>query len=169
MTNQKEIETLAKKLWSENKEVATELANVIFGIRDGVYGEPEFKYPIFKKSKITGLVARFTGLKEGDEVISDTKWLAGEHRDNFTPHTDTDRWKDVPYDKEGKLYHGQPVYVWDNSITHQRYMGFYDVINKTIFSYSGFLNGIWSDNYVAIPTEHIPAWMYEAYETLEGI
>lgn len=43
MTNQKEIETLAKKLWSENKEVATELANVIFGIRDGVYGEPEFK------------------------------------------------------------------------------------------------------------------------------
>ena len=169
MTNQKEIETLAKKLWSENKEVATELANVIFGIRDGDYDEPEFKYPIFKKSKITGLVVRFTGLKEGDVVISDTKWLAGEHHDNFTPHTDTDVWKDVPYDKEKKLYHGQPVYVWDNSNTHQKSIAFYDALNICTFNPDGKCDGEMWDNYVAIPTEHIPAWMYEAYETLEGI
>lgn len=43
MSNKKDIEILAKKLWSENAEVAEELANLIVGISDGDYDEPAKK------------------------------------------------------------------------------------------------------------------------------
>lgn len=88
----------------------------------------------------------------------------------FSSHTDSDHWKDVPYDKERGLWHGQPVEFWDCYMTHRRYRGFYDAIRKTVFDYEGMLrkSDEW-DNMKAIPSDEYKPWMMEGYTTLEGI
>ena len=166
MENKDVIEALAKKLWGENKEVATELANVIFKLRD----EPEFEYPIFKKSIYYGSIVKFSSLLTREIIVQGySRYEVGTLVTNSNAHTNGEVWIDVPYNKERGLYHGQPVECMDHTYTHSRALRFYDAINKCVFTTDGELNGSYYTHIEAIPSEHIPDWMYEAYKTLEGI
>ena len=69
--------------------------------------------------------------------------------------------------EEVELYDKQPVYAWDNNMTHTRTLRFYDKKNNGIFSYYGKRSLLSYDNYEAIPTHMIPEWMIEAQKTLE--
>lgn len=168
MKNLEEVLVLAKKIWENNEEVATELANAIIGMRDGIYYKPEFEYPIFKKNKQNGSIVKFISL-ETREIIAHGDSISEAGLPTSIPHTNKNYWLDVPYDRERELYHGQPVYTWDKHDTHCRALKFYDALNGSIFTCSGCFNGSFYDNVEAISPEDIPDWMHEAYLTLEGI
>ena len=69
--------------------------------------------------------------------------------------------------EEVELYDKQPVYAWDNNMTHTRTLRFYDKKNNGIFSYYGKRSLLSYDNCEAIPTHMIPEWMIETQKTLE--
>ena len=134
--------------------------------------ESEFEYPLFMKHKVNGQIIMFTSINEGcvvwkrDQEFSST---IGYVSDGWIPHTNTDTWQPVPYDKERGIWHGQPVEVWDSMCTHERRIRFYNAITLSPFSIHGrSLLYTW-DNIEAIPPEHYEPWMFEAYKTLEGI
>lgn len=60
-----------------------------------VVGQRPFKYPIYKKSKLSDLAVKFTGLTEGVVINGDNSLWFGAVRDNWTPHTDDEIWDDL--------------------------------------------------------------------------
>jgi hypothetical protein len=132
--------------------------------------EPEFEYPLFMKSDVTGRIVRFDGLQERTTVWD---WICsegvGKQVHTSIPHTNTTTWEPVPYDKERGLWHGQPVMAWNYDDTHERRVRFYDAINKRTFRFDGNMKGYTYSNIEAIPSEEYKPWMFEAYKTLEGI
>ena len=151
-------------------ELTAEMIKEIKALPD----EPEFEYPLFMKGKNSGQIVKFTSIcvgevvwKGGFKVCDDV----GHVSNSWRAHTNTTAWQQVPYDKERGLWHGQPVQVWANGITHGRVICFYDSISKNPFSSNGKKSGCEWDEYSieAIPPEHYQPWMYEAYKTLEGI
>ena len=135
--------------------------------------EPEVEYPLFMKHKVNGQIIMFTSINEGcvvwkrDQEFSST---IGYVSDGWIPHTDTDTWQPVPYDKERGLWHGQPVEVWRDDTPHSRTTRFYAAMNNRPFShFRRVLQQERWDHIEHIPPEEYKPWMYEAYKTLEGI
>lgn len=95
--------------------------------------------------------------------------MLGSDSEAWIAHTDTDNWEPVPYDKERDLWHGQPVYCWDDDETHSKTVRFYNAPQKSVFSYDGDNVGITLDNYEAVPIKHYEPWIFNAYQTLRGI
>jgi len=62
----------------------------------------KFKYPIYKESKSTGLIVKFTSLREGVVVYSDTNWEMGKKSENWIEHTDAN-WKDTDFKEKPKF------------------------------------------------------------------
>ena len=132
--------------------------------------EPEFEYPLFMKGKGSGQIVRFDNLTDRTTVWQGDSIREVGYRSKYPlPHTRSDIWQPVPYDKERGLWHGQPVEVWDNGDTHGRFIKFYDAILKRTFTFDGVKRGNTYDNIKAIPPEECKPWMHEAYKTLEGI
>ena len=126
----------------------------------------DFDYPIVKRTKGSGLVIKFTGLEEGVVLFGGTSKhkLGMEHKD-WMPHTYTDYWDDVAYDKDRGLYDKQFVECWNNKYTTSRDLCFYDAINKCAFSCYGTRMSSAYDNYEA--TDYNPKWAEKAYGNLD--
>ena len=75
----------------------------------------------------------------------------------------------IPICKEEgvELYDKQPIYAWDNYMTHTRALRFYNKQNNRVFRYDGARGCLSYANYEAIPTHMIPEWMIETQKTLE--
>jgi len=68
--------------------------------------------------------------------------------------------------EEPELKDKQLVWCWDNNLTHQRTLKFYDAINDCTFNGFGKRNGASWHNYEPFEDEY-PDWAKEAYKTLE--
>lgn len=129
----------------------------------------ETEYPVFcylfdsKKP----VIVRFDGLKSG-EVIKQGYWEFGHKADDWNNFTNTDYWKQLPYNKERGLYHTQLVWCWQNSDTHDRTLSFYNAIDDSSFRYNGNPGGLDWENYEPYQGEW-PQWAIEAHKTLEGL
>jgi len=58
----------------------------------------EFKYPLYKKSKASGLIVRFDSLTSGtifDVGTYTSGYAVGQHMNDWTEHTDNSIWDDV--------------------------------------------------------------------------
>ena len=131
---------------------------------DGLKNETE--YPVFCYAKEANHIVRFDGLKSG-VVVKKGFWKFGHKTDDWNPHTNTNVWKTLPYNKERGLYHTQLVWCWDDS-THEKTLSFFDAINNCVFSYKGELKGAMWNNYEPYQGEW-PQWAIEAHKTLEGL
>ena len=125
------------------------------------------EYPIFKRRRSSGVVFKFTGLKETTAVMdSSSNFKIGDLLIDSVPHT-SDIWEDVAYDKERDLFDGQPVECWEDGDSHSRKIRFYDAINTCAFTYDGVRGGYPFKNYEAVKPEHYTEWMLEAFKTLK--
>ncbi len=130
------------------------------------FNKPEFEYPMAFRSKYNkDLIVLFDGIKSGNVIGKKSRYDIGHYAPDWTKHTNTTRWQQIPYDKERGFYHGQMVYCWDSDYTHCVHIRFYDAINECVFGYSGNMNGWKYGNYSAT----MPEFMNKAYDTLEGI
>ena len=128
--------------------------------------EPE--YPICKKGKEANVVMLFTGPTTGEVLWTGSKDspLKGELK-NLTRHDYQSAWQDWPYDHERKLFHGQPVWCWDDRDTHARGIRFYDAIEQIAFCYDGTCRGRCWEHIEPLSPEHYEDWMFEAFNTLD--
>ena len=125
---------------------------------------------IVKKNLATGNIFKFSSLTEAEKLWDCTNCLNfGFLCTNLPPHTDKSDWENVPYNKERGLWHGQPVELWDNSMSHMRYVGFYNAVDDEVFNSCGSLSGHRWENIKALPSDRYDDWIFKAYETLEGI
>jgi len=133
----------------------------------GIEVETEFKYPLFKRWKISGQICKFTDIRKAETVWEGMSLhKVGTTRDNFTPHTDA-MWEDVAYDVERDLWDGQPVECLTCDHTHERDIRFYDVLNRCTFMYDGRRDGMFFDNYKALQSDRYDEWIIKAHKTLE--
>jgi len=132
--------------------------------------ESKFIYPLFKKWKDSGEIVKFIFITGGITV-----WKGNNKHNKVgyisytrVKHTD-DRWEDIAYDFKKNLWDGQPIKCWNNKNAHEKYIGFYDVKNKTIYNYDYEGKKIkWIfDNHKALPFYRYNEWIIEAYKTLE--
>ena len=113
----------------------------------GIEVEPEFTYPLVKRSKRAGAIIKFTSMSGGTTVWKgNTCFKIGYVSNNFIKHT-SDEWEDVAYDSERDLWDGQPVECWDDEDTHRRHIRFYNAKDKSIYSYKGERDKVDFDNY----------------------
>ena len=56
--------------------------------------EQEFVYPIYKKSKSSGMIVKFTGLEDGAVVVAGNSSFQPGHNGSWVPHTNTGTWED---------------------------------------------------------------------------
>ncbi len=130
------------------------------------FDKPKFEYLMAFKSKLVkDLIVLFDGINSGKVISKAPSYNIGDTSTNWTEHTCTYVWQQIPYDKERGFYHGQMVYCWDSDYTHGVYIRFYDAIKKNIFGYNWNPKGTTFDNYSAT----MPEFMNKAYDTLEGI
>ena len=129
-------------------ELTAEMIKEINALPD----ESEFEYPLFKRNKADKNTVMFTSFYNYEVVWSycGNKAEIGRKGTHIYAHTQTDVWQPVPYDKERGLWHGQPSAGWDDEDTHFKAYGFYDAINKCMFSIYGTLEGTECDNIEAI-------------------
>ena len=134
--------------------------------------KPEFEYPIFKqhrpsgRNKNIGAIVKFTSLRTLVAMTSDFIYEAGENTVVIDPHTDSNVWENVAYDKERDLYDTQPIMCWNDADTHRRMNRFYNAITKCTFKYDGKRYGMDYKNYEAIQLNEIPQWMIKTQKTL---
>ena len=130
------------------------------------FDKPKFKYPMaFMSKRSKDLIVLFDGIRSGKVISENPSYNIGDTSTNWTEHTDTDAWQQIPYDKERGFHHGQMVYCWDGIHTHLVCIKFYDAINKCTFDHDGELEGTRYTNYSAT----MPEFINKAYDTLEGI
>ena len=146
------------------QETINELKQKINELEEQLKQE-QVEYPICCKAENRNLVVLFSSRDKGKVLKTDLGFEVTSEDESWTPHTDTRIWKEIPYDKERNLYHGQMVYCWDDNDTHTADICFYDAINKGTFNYKGDLSGDYYDNYSAT----MPEFMFKAHKTLEGI
>lgn len=122
------------------------------------FNKPEFDYPICCKDKATNLIILFHSKDEGTILRDRDNNMdrIGETSNNWTDHTNTDVWEEIPYDKERGFYHKQPVYCWQDIDTHSVTIRFYDAEDKeSVFAYNGSRLYSEFDNYSAEMPEHM--------------
>jgi hypothetical protein len=126
--------------------------------------EEEFVYPLCVGYHDDSLIALYYGLNRG-KILFDCSgsWIVGSDFNNWIDHTDTEIWKQIPYNKERELYHKQRVYCWNTGDTHAVDCRFYDAINDNTWYFYGKPDGHKYDNYSATMPEH----MLTAHKTLK--
>lgn len=89
----KEIEYKGK---SESVWTTTTNPSWNFGIIDYriKHSEPEYNYPIYKKSKDYGTIIKFTDLQKGTYLTKTTSYEIGDVNETLVKHTRTDFWED---------------------------------------------------------------------------
>lgn len=126
--------------------------------------ENEIKYPIYCKSKTSGVIVKFDSLSHGIVVKQSEDFSFGH---NYrTEHTDTDVWEQLEVDEVTGLYDTQPVWCWDYNCSHVRHLKFYDAKNKCTFYHYGKRNGNNYNHYLPFEGNWLD-WMLEAHNTLE--
>ena len=141
----------------------TQICNEANKVKQGVI------YPIFKMSKTTKTIVKFTDLSTGETVWQGEEYsnIIGRIDTTYVKHTNTGHWEDVAYDAERDLWDGQPIYCWYDEDTHQRQLKFYDAINKCPFNFKGERDGPIYNNYKAINPSNYTKWTLEAFNKLE--
>ena len=126
-------------------------------------------YPKFFKHRAKGYIVKFTGLERGEVVFASSIKDIGVKSDTFSRHTNTDVWKEIPYDKETGFYHKQLVWCWDTIWTHLKQLRFYDVRNSCSFYWDGTGDSAEFDNYEPYDWScaFINEWAVEAVKTLK--
>lgn len=72
-------------------------------------------YPKVFEDLHSGRVVKFTSLTSGVTLQAGTSGnTVGDLRHALNPHTDTDSWKQLQYNKQLDLYDGQLCYGWDD-------------------------------------------------------
>jgi len=123
------------------------------------YCKPIIEYP---KYWITpkGTIIKQTSTYDGVVIYSSNGSSGNVSSSNF------EMYKEIPFDKERNLWHGQPVIVWNNSWSHIRNIGFYNAVNKRVFNYDGGIFVPSYDNIKPLNTSNYEDWMLE---TIKGI
>jgi len=149
---------------STTEQKIAELRNKIDELEASLKEEDKFDYPICKIDERLGLIVLFTDLKKGRVLCQGASFHEeGLTSPSWIPHTDTEVWKDYPYDKERGLYHKQMVYCWDNYYTHRVEIRFYDAINECAFAFGGCSSETEFEYYSAT----MPEFIKEAHKTLK--
>lgn len=128
--------------------------------------KPEIKFPVYRRSKITGIILKFVDRQIGDVVMSDGKhYEIGERRTTLMPFDDAENWEEVKtFEHEGVIYYDtQPVWSWDGD-NPARYLKFIDAVNKTVFNLCGERCGATYDHYA--PIECMDDWIIEVWKQL---
>jgi hypothetical protein len=122
--------------------------------------------PIYCLGKNSGIVVKFTSLKEGIVVKQGKYHNVGKKLDILIEHTSKTIWQQLDVCPETGFYDGQLVWAWDEEDTHRRSLKFYDAKNTYTYFYNGERDGGAYDNYE--PYEgNWPSWALEAFKTLE--
>lgn len=77
-------------------------------MKDAKVGQVE--YPIYKKSKDSGIVVKFTAPGEGEIVVEDGRWKVGDIHTGWVHHTDTRIWEDWTPQEGVKHDNGKPEF-----------------------------------------------------------
>ncbi len=126
----------------------------------------QFQYPIYAFSKTSSLIVKFTDLNTGAIIKANQFYKIGVESANFIEHTDTKHWQILPVCEKTGFYHGQPVWGYYEDWKTNRFLGFYDAINKNTFKRDGSKNGFYYELYEPFEGEWQP-WMVEAFKELE--
>ena len=71
----------------------TKYANMALPVEVEEIKEQEATYPIYKKSKSSGMVVKFTGLEDGVVVEAGNNSFQQGHKGSWVPHTDISVWE----------------------------------------------------------------------------
>ena len=147
MNNKKEIEALAKKLWLE-QDVVIELANILFGIREVLYDEPKYEYPLYVRDTTTGEIRKYLSKKECIIIWSEVEEYIGNNIDGAFPHTHP-KFEQIAFDDKRQIWDKAIVRCWDDEDDDLAFeiINVYDAINKCSFFINGTRNGCKFDNY----------------------
>jgi len=115
------------------------------------FDKPE--YPRCFRSHASGGIVLFTALTEGAVLKAWSDVELGDKANDWKPHTDTNIWEEIPYDRKHGFYEKQLVYCWDGS-THNALVCFWNVKSSRPYSSSGTDGGVWK-NYSATLPEHM--------------
>lgn len=144
--NDKDLNQREFKYKDEEQEMKTVTVNGVILTEEQIIEaykklqEPEFEYPLFKRFKKTGEIAKFTALQtreivwRGNEAVGYCNKV-GHITEISISHTDN-RWEDVPYNKERDLWDTQPVLCKDDNWSFGGDMRFYDAIYDRAFRVS---------------------------------
>jgi hypothetical protein len=127
-------------------------------------------YPLYMKLNNTGDIVKFTSLRSGTVVSegSRSEFVLGYWSHDWRSHKDPKYWTPVVYDEERGIFDKQLCECWNKEDTHQRFLQFYDAINKGAYMYNGNRNDGNYDRYKPIPRNEYPQWAIDAEKTLEG-
>ena len=130
------------------------------------------RYPICKRDIEAGLIVLFDKPYSGKFL-----WTKGYENTNVGEEFSTSischdanywqGWQDWPYDHERKLFHGQPVWCWDDRDTHAIELRFYDAVEKVAFCSNGTRFGRRWDNIEPADPSDYKDWMFEAFDKLD--
>ena len=126
----------------------------------------EVKYPIYCKLKNSSFVVKFTGLREGEVIISNVGKLVDCKSTTWVSHTDTGVWKQLDVCEKTGFFDGQLVWCWGDVNTHVRELRFYDAKNKRTYRFDGNRYGFVFNNYEPFEGNY-PEWALEAFQTLK--
>lgn len=93
-TDGKEIEfkpDLHKGTWKTSTTPTWDFSKYKYRIK---HSEPEYNYPIYKKSKDYGTIIKFTDLQKGTYLTKTTSYEIGDVNETLVEHTRTDFWED---------------------------------------------------------------------------
>jgi len=131
------------------------------------------RYPICKRDIEAGVIVLFDGPYSGKFLWTSgyENISVGEEYATLTSCHDAEcwqGWQDWPYDHERNLFHGQPVWAWDDSYV-SKFFGFYDAINETVFMVDGNISTttLFFENYQAFDPSDYKEWMFEAFGRLD--
>lgn len=131
--------------------------------------KPEAEFPVYRRSKEKGIIVKFTGPKEGEVVMGNNPILPiGHTSTRWVRYDDKSTWEEVPtvtIDGE-TFYDTQPVWAWIEEEPEDKYLRFFDAINKKVFiRLGGSRNGADWDHYA--PVKCTEDWMIEAWKELK--
>jgi hypothetical protein len=101
--------------------------------------QPEFKYPMYFKSNLNGMVVKFTKLNAGTIVVGNEFWPVGPYHTDFKPHTCTNTWTYLPNYKE-KWYPKETIDPDDVEL--QKYLN----LRKYVAEFDKGWVADWNDN-----------------------
>jgi len=107
-----------------------------------------YEYPIYKVSRHSKQIVKFTGLTKGETLVSGTSSNSVGYKSSlFAEHTDKDTWLELPYDKDTGFYDMQIVACRD---------GFYDREMHRIYDFD-----VGTEYDIIEPAKHPSEFMLE--------
>ena len=94
--------------------------------------EVVYEYPIYKVSRYSKQVVKFTELTRGITIVSGASSNSVGYKSSlFETHTDKDTWVDLPYDKDTRFYDMQIVACRDDDWEFENIRLFKEAVNMT--------------------------------------